>query len=437
MARKAVIAAAALAVSASGGQAQNDQKRLDAEASDPAKLGWMEGTPPPADKLIRFEDGSYFSFPRTRWSFSNWRQFFPSQPLHRGATPVHVFPRAERQDIDMLTFTPLGGDKPMSWKDALGANYTDAIVVLHKGRIVYERYLGVTRPDSQHIAFSVTKSFIGTLAASLAAEGRLDPEKLVTDYVPELAKSGFAGATVRQVMDMTTGIAFDETYTNPNADIIRHARAGRAAPRPAGYDGPDGFLAFLPTIGKQGEHGERFTYRSANSDTLGWIVTRATGVPVRDQLEQRFWSRLGMEQDAAIVVDAQGTPFAAGGLMLSLRDMARFGEMMRLGGKWHGAQIVPAAAVADVVKGGDKAGFAKNGAYPTLSGWSYRNQWWVSHNDHGAYMARGIHGQAIYIDPKAEMVIARFSSHPVAGNVAIDPTSIPAYEALGRFLARD
>ena len=435
MAKTAIIAAAAIAVAASGAQAQNDRKQLDAAESDPAKLGWMQGTPPPTDKQIKFDDGSYFRFPQLRWSFSNWRQFFPTLPLHRGDAPVHAIPRAERDDIDALTFTPLGSNKAMSWKEALASNYTDAIIVLHKGKIVYERYLGVTTPASQHIAFSVTKSYIGTLAASLAAEGKLDPDKLVTDYVPELADSGFAGATVRQVMDMTTGIAFDETYTNPDADIIRHARAGRAAPRRADYDGPDGFLAFLPTIGKQGEHGERFTYRTANSDALGWIIARAAGVPVRDQLEQRFWSKLSMEQDAALVVDAQGTPFAGGGLMLSLRDMARFGEMMRRGGKWNGQQVVPAAAIADITKGGGKAEFAKNGAYPTLPGWSYRNQWWVSHNNHGAYMARGIHGQAIYIDPKAEMVIARFASHPVAGNVAIDPTSIPAYEALGRLLA--
>lgn len=435
MPKKAVIAAAALAVAASGAQAQGEPRRLDAEASDPAKLGWMQGTPPPADKLIGLEDGGYRTFPKTRWSFSNWRQYVQSVSLRRGATAIHIFPRAERADIDTLTFTPLGGSQPISWKDSLAANYTDGIVVLHKGRIVYERYFGVTTPETQHIAFSVTKSFVGTIAASLVAEGKLNPEKLVSDYVPELASSGFGDATVRQVMDMTTGIAFDETYTNPNSDIARHAVAGRAAPRPPGYNGPDGFLAFLPTIGKAGEHGERFTYRTANTDTLGWIVARAGGAPLRDQLEARFWSKLGMEQDAAVQIDAQGTPFGGGGLMPSLRDMARFGEMMRLGGKWKGKQVVPAAAIADITKGGGTPEFAKNGAYPTLPGWSYRNQWWVSHNDHGAYMARGIHGQAIYIDPKAEMVIARFASHPIAGNVAIDPTSLPAYEALGRLLA--
>jgi CubicO group peptidase (beta-lactamase class C family) len=431
MAKKAVIAAAALAVATSGAQAQT---WANAEESDPAKLGWMQGTPPPANKIIGLEDGGYRTFPKTRWSFSNWRQFVQSVSLRRGATPISVFPRAERTDIDALTFTPLGSDKAMSWKDSLGANYTDGIVVLHKGKIVYERYFGVTTAETQHIAYSVTKSFVGTLAAILVAEGKLDPDKRVTDYVPELAQSGFGDATVRQVMDMTTGIAFDEAYTNPNSSIARYAVAGRAAPRPPGYDGPDGFLAFLPTIGKQGEHGERFTYRTANTDALGWIVARAGGAPLRDQLEARFWAKLGMEQDAAIQIDAQGTPFGGGGLMPSLRDMARFGEMMRLSGKWKGKQVVPAAAIADIVKGGGKAEFAKNGAYPTLPGWSYRNQWWVSHNDRGAYMARGIHGQAIYIDPKAEMVIARFASHPVAGNVAFDPTSIPAYEALGRHL---
>jgi CubicO group peptidase (beta-lactamase class C family) len=433
--KRAALMMAAAALLASVAMAQKPPV-LDAAASDPAKLGWMQGTPPPADKQIRFEDGSYFRFPQLRWSFSNWRQLMASVPLRSGSSAAHSFPRAERSDIDAVTFVPLGSDKPISWESSLAANYTDAIVVLHQGKIVYERYFGVTNAQTQHIAFSVTKSYIGTLAAILAAEGKLDPEKPVTDYVPELASSGFGDATVRQVMDMTTGIAFDETYTNPKADIVRHARAGRAAPRPPGYDGPDGFLAFLPTIGKLGVHGERFTYRTANSDALGWIVARAGGASVREQLETRIWSKLGMEQDGAITVDAQGTVFGGGGLLLSLRDMARFGEMMRMGGKWAGKQIAPASAIADIVKGGGRAEFAKNGVYPTLPGWSYRNQWWVSHNEHGAYAARGIHGQTIYIDPKAEMVIARFASHPVAGNVAIDPTSLPAYHALAKHLMK-
>ena len=434
MAKKAVIAAAALAVATSGAQAQGEPERLDAAASDPANMGWMHGSPPAAHKMIRLEDLGHFTFPKTRWSFSNYRQFTRSIGVTRGDMAVVALPRAERKDIDAIHFTPLGGTQPMTWAQSLSANYTDGIVVLHRGSIIYERYFGVTTPHSQHIAFSVTKSFIGTLAASLAAEGRLDPDAPVTRYVPELAQSGFGDATVRQVMDMTTGIAFDETYTNPNADIFRHALAGGFGPRPKDYAGPEGLQAFLLTIGKKGEHGERFTYRTANTDALAWIVERVSGERIATLLEDRFWRKLGMEQDASMQIDGTGMVFGGGGLMPALRDMARFGEMMRNGGKWQGKQVVPAAAIADITKGGGKTEFAKNGAYPTLPGWSYRNQWWVSHNDHGAYSARGIHGQAIYIDPKAEMVIARFASHPMAGNVAIDPTSIPAYEALGRLL---
>ena len=142
---------------------------------------------------------------------------------------------------------------------------------------------------------------------------------------------------------------------------------------------------------------------------------------------------MGAEAEGYFQVDPLGTPFAGGGFNMRLRDLARFGELMRLGGRMGGKQIVPEAAIADIVRGGRKEDFASAG-YATLPGWSYRNQWWVSHNAHGAYTARGLHGQAIYIDPKAEMVIARFASHPMAGNVNFDPTSLPAYQALAEHL---
>lgn len=140
-----------------------------------------------------------------------------------------------------------------------------------------------------------------------------------------------------------------------------------------------------------------------------------------------------MEQDAYFEVDSVGTEFAGGGLNAGLRDLARFGEMMRRGGEWNGQQIIPRSVVEDIRKGGDRDAFAKAG-YDLLPGWSYRDMWWVTHNEHGAYGARGVYGQAIYIDPKAEMVIARFASHPVAANAGNDPTSLPAYHALAKYL---
>lgn len=401
-----------------------------AAQTDPAKLGWMQGAPPAPEKIIR-ADGTHYSFPKSRWSFSNWRALFPTTGLTPSGTPA-LLPRKLRTDIDALGFTPMGGAGSIRWDQSLGLNYTDAIIVLHKGRVVYERSFGVTRTDTPHISWSVTKSFVGLLAETLVAEGRLDPEAQVTAIIPELAQTGFAGATVRQVMDMTTGIAFDENYGDPNSDISRHALAGGMFTRPPGYKGPDGFLAFLATIGPKGRHGEVFTYRTANTDLLGWIVARAGGEPLAQQMQNRFWGPMGMAHPAYLHVDPVGTPFAGGGLSASVEDLARFGEMVRLNGRFNGRQIVPAAAVASIRAGADPAKFPAK-TYPTLPGWSYRSQWWVAPD--GSFSARGVHGQAIWIDPGTEVVIARVASHPLAGNVNFDPTSLPAYRAVAARLA--
>jgi len=424
----------ALNAAVASAQTAPPQQPLDALASDPVKLGWMVGSPPPPEKLIRFPDGSFRHFPETRWAFSHMRQFVPTSVIPRGDSSPSVLPRAERADLDAITFLPLGSKEPMTWAQSLLANYTDGIVVLHRGRIVYERYFGVLTPHGQHIAFSVTKSFVATIAASLIAEGTLDERATVSRYVPELKDSGFGDATVRQVLDMTTGIKFSEAYTDENSDIWAMGRAAGLRPRPAGYQGPMTLLDYLRTVKKESAHGEVFAYKTANTETLAWILRRVTGKPLGELLRERYWTKLGMEHDAYFLVDPAGSDSAGGGLNLTLRDMARFGEMMRLGGQFNGQQIVPKAVIDDIQRGGDRDAFAKSG--DTLRvGWSYRNKWWISHNEHGAFTALGIHGQAIYIDPKAEMVIARFASHPVAsGANGPFPTSLPAFHALAKHL---
>jgi CubicO group peptidase (beta-lactamase class C family) len=405
----------------------------DAQASDPAVLGWMVGSPPPAERILRFDDGSYFRFPQMRWSVAHFRQLMPTINVSRGLSAPSVLPQKMSNDIDAVLFLPLGGNTPMSWEQSLQANYTDGIIVLHRGTVVYERYFGVLKPAGQHAAMSVTKTFMGTLAALLVAEGALDPERKVTDYVPELAASAFGTATVRQLMDMTTGIRFSEDYADPNAEVWAHAAAGNPLPKPADYKGPRTYYQFLATVQPQGRHGEAFHYRTANTDALGWVLARVSGRNVAQLLSERIWSKLGAEQDAYMSVDSIGTPFAGGGLNAGLRDLARFGEMVRNNGRYNGLQILPPSVVADIQQGASREDFAKAG-YQLLPGWSYRDMWWVSHNAHGAFMARGVHGQALYIDPTAEMVIARFASNPVAGNAANDPTSLPAYDAVAKHL---
>lgn len=406
-----------------------------AEQTDPVKLGWMVGSPPPPDKVVRFADGSGYKFPQTRWSFSNYRQLVPTTQVSRGTGNPVPLPRALRDDLDAVRFVPQGKTEAeaMTWGQAFNANYTDGVVVLHKGRIVYERYAGALRPEGQHIAMSVTKSVFGTLGAVLVAEGKIDAQAKVAQYVPELQDSAFGDATLRQVLDMRTGLRYSENYGDPQAEIWQHTRAGSVLPRPPGYQGPQTFYEFLQTVKKEGEHGGQFAYKTVNADVLGWVIRRVTGQSVGEYLSERIWKRLGAEQDAYFAVDTVGNEFAGGGLNAGLRDMARFGEMMRLGGRFNGQQIIPEAVVRDIAAGGERAAFPQ-AAFPTLPGWSYRNMWWVTHNEHGAYTARGIHGQALYIDPKAEMVIARFASHPIPNNPFNDPTSLPAYHALAKHL---
>jgi len=407
----------------------------DAAASDPAKLGWMVGSPPPAERTVRFEDGSYFQFPAMRWSVSNFRQLMPTINVSRGLGAPVALPLALRSDIDSLRFTPIGAKQAMSWEQSLAATYTDGILVLHRGKIVYERYFGVLTPEGQHGAMSVTKSVVGTLGATLVAEGRIDANKPVVDYVPELGHSAFANASVRQVLDMTTGLKYSEDYADPNAEVWAHAKAGSPLPKPKDYKGPRTYYEFLQSVQLEGEHGVAFSYKTINTDVLGWVIARVSGRNVAQLLSERIWSRLGAEQDAYFTVDSIGTPFAGGGLNTGLRDLARFGEMLRNDGQFNGQQIIPQAVVTDIRQGGDKQAFAKAG-YELLKGWSYRSMWWVTNKDGGAFMARGVHGQRIYVDPKAQMVIVRYASHPVASNSANDPITLPAFDALADYLQR-
>ncbi|MCF7751388.1 beta-lactamase family protein [Bacillus subtilis subsp. subtilis] len=413
--------------------AQDDAASLDARASDPVALGWMQGFPPPEAKRIRYTDTDYFSFPKLRWTACHFRQLMPTVGVSRGPGAAAPLPQHLDAAIDALPFTPLNTHTRMTWAQSLQANYTDGIIVLHDGVVVYERYAGCLQPDGQHGAMSVTKSITGLLGEMLVAEGVIDENDTVGAIIPELAHSAFGDATVKQVLEMTTALRYSEDYADPNAEVWQYAAAGSTLPPAPGYTGPRSYYDYLQTVQKQGRHGQAFGYKTINTDTLGWIIARRTGKPVSTLLSERIWRRLGAEQDAYYTVDSTGTPFAGGGFNAGLRDLARLGQLLLQDGRGNGEQIVPAAAIERIRAGGDKRAFAKAG-YSLLPGWSYRGMWWVTHNDHGAYMARGVHGQALYIDPTAKVVIARFGSHPTAGNSANDPTTLPAFDALARYL---
>jgi CubicO group peptidase (beta-lactamase class C family) len=404
------------------------ENTADAASSDPVAMGWMQGSPPPAAAQVRWDNGSMWRFPQYRWGFSHMRDLVPSASIGR-AGPVSELPRALRDDLDAVPLTTLAG-QTMCWREALAATYTDAIMVLHHGRVVYERWFGVTRPDTQHILFSVTKSFVGLIAEMLIEAEMLRNDTKAGDHVPELKGSGLGNATVRQILDMRTGLAFSEDYVAGQqglSDVQRMSIAGAWMPRPAGYHGPDGHFAFVASLGLNVPHGGEFVYRTPNTTALQWLVERVSGLPLAALIRDWFWQPMGMEVDAAIAVDRLGTAFGGGGLMACLGDIARVGEMMRLGGRWNGRQIVPEAVVARVFRGGDPAAFAPVN-YPGNPDGSYASQWW--HRAGGQAMALGVHGQGIYIDRAAGVVIARLGSHPVASNRGNMGVTVPAYDAL-------
>jgi CubicO group peptidase (beta-lactamase class C family) len=397
-------------------------------------MGWMAGFPPPQHKVISATDGSFFSFPALRYSVCHMRRFMPTTEVQAARTDRYTFKVKLDNRIYTVTFVPLNSDRPMTWEASLAANYTDGILILHKGKIVYEKYFGALEPEGVHAAMSVSKTLTGTLGAMLVHEGVLHEDSTASGYVPELKHSAFGDATIREILDMTTSLRYSEDYSDPEAEIWKFSAAGNPFPKPEGYRGPSNYYEYLQTVEKEGVHGEVFGYKTVNTDAMGWIISRVTGKSIPDLLSERIWKPLGTWYDGYYQIDGSGIAFAGGGFSANMRDMAMFGEMIRMKGAFNKKQVLPRGMVEEIMAGGSREAFSRSAYGSVLKNWSYRDMWWVTHNEHGAFAARGVHGQTIYIDPKAEMVIVRFASHPEAKNSKIDPTSLPAYEAVAKYL---
>ncbi|MGY4198898.1 serine hydrolase domain-containing protein [Bradyrhizobium sp. USDA 4520] len=416
----------------SKGMVEFDGKRyLDGRASDPGELGWMRGAPPSADKRITFESDTFLEFPKIRWALSHMRELTATVNVWRGA---YLSSRLQGDDrtveIDALTFTDTTG-RERRFDEALIDTYTDGILVLHRGRVAYERYFGALAPHLPHACNSITKSYAGSLAAALVCEGVLDDTKPIPHYLPELRGTAWDDATLRQVMDMQTGLAYTESYAESTSSVWEYARAAGWRPRSNDEQGTQTCADYLRSIKKAGVHGEAFAYKSVNTEVMAWVMARVTGRSFAQLLSERLWAPLGCEEDGYMIVDSAGMPMAGAGLSATLRDMARFGELMRREGEWNGKQLIPASVVHDLQKADHSLKFPLMGY-----NYSYRSQWWMTHNELDAIEARGIHGQRLYIAPKAEMVIARFCSHPIASAALSDPITMPQMFALGQMLRR-
>ena len=394
-----------------------------APALDPAQL--MQGFPPPPEYRIHI--GNWQANPQKIWSFQHTRELFPTRRLApRG--PVRALPRAPLALDQLQVGTP---DAPQTWPQMLAATHTDAVLVLHRGRIVDERYFNGMKPESAHLMFSATKSMVGLMGATLVAEGKLDANARVATLLPELAGSAWADATVRQVLDMTDGVRFSENYTDPKADIYAYVGAMGWAPQYNNPANPTGILGMVGTL--KGLHdeprGSAFRYRSPATDVAAWLAARAAGQSLTDWLQQRLWSRLGMEHEGNVMLDPQGTEVAFAGMSTSLRDLGRIGQMLLRRGRVGDAQVIPAAVVDELIRGGDTRAF-EAAQMPHRKGWSYRSQWWVNPQAPRSFAAMGAYGQRLYIYPEHKVVIAIFGSHPLPVAAQVDEPHRRAFAAL-------
>ncbi|TVP93566.1 MAG: class C beta-lactamase-related serine hydrolase [Pseudomonadaceae bacterium] len=398
------------------------------------QLQLMQGFPPPADKQVTAAN-YLLQFPNLRWAFHHMRELLPSRNIHRGGQPTQPWPQGADQasKIDALSFNGPNG-QPFSFADYLDLSYADATLILHNGEVIYEAYHQGMPAHHPHMLWSVTKSFTGLLASQMIHEGILDAEAQVTDYVPELADSGWQGASVQEVLNMTADIDYNEIYGDEKSNVFEYAMAAGMAPPPDDFTGYRTLTDYLPSIGRgPGEHGQDFVYRTVHSEVLGWILRRASQQSVSDLISERLWQQLGTEHDAYLLLDSQGTEWTGAGLNVTLRDLARVGELMRNQGNWHGTQVIASEVVQTITSGADREAFGASGR-DFMPGFSYRNQWWISHDDDGSYYALGVHGQMIHVNPATGMVVVRLSSHPVASSAATMPYTLPAMAALADYL---
>lgn len=340
---------------------------------------------------------SWQSGPDNRWVFRHIEELLPSAAVSRQpATRTSIDPGVLR---DVPAFAA-----------RLDELYTDAILVERGGRIVGEWYAEGFGPDRTHLLMSVSKSLCGIVVGALVDDGLIDTSATAARYVPALAGSAYGDATVQQLMDMVAAADYSEDYTDPAAEVQAHDRAARWR-TPRDGDADDTF-AFLARLTRSRDHGLRFQYCSAVTDTLGWIIEAVTGQRYADVLSERLWSRLGAEHDARVSVDRAGCALANGGVSCTLRDLARVGRLMLGGGEIDGRRIVSAEWVRQTLAGGDPALAADSPNRAVFPEMSYRNQWWATGNERGNVYAIGIHGQYLWLDPLTDTLVAKFSTQP-------------------------
>ena len=356
--------------------------------------------------------GNWLSPPYAHWSFQHVEDMVPTAVISRGNGPGAALPAAPAPLAEIPVINTNGTATTVG--AVMAATATDGWAIAHRGSMAAEEYLHGMGPHTRHLLFSVSKSLVGAVAGALHEAGAIALDSPVTAFVPALANSGYAGATVRHLLDMRSGIAFAENYDDPAAQIHLLDQAMGWAPR-SRPDAPSTLREFLLTLRQKSPHGGPFEYRSCETDVLGWICEVAGAQRMPELMSELLWSRIGAQSDATIGVDSEGTGMFNGGINACLTDMIRFGSLfLRDGASLTGRQVVPAAWIADTLDGGpdSRQAFAASPDDTELPGGMYRNQMWFPYPGNNVVLCLGMCGQMIYVNRAADMVAAKLSTQP-------------------------
>jgi len=385
----------------------------------------MTEFPPASENQVSL--ANWREAPFNRWSFRHVREIIPTAEIAHDPHRVRPLPIG-LVNTDNIRIRG-AKDRVLSLDDFFMAASTDSLVILHRGRIIVERYADGMTAETPHILMSVSKSVLGLLTGILVSGEILDPNGQVTTVIPEVSETAYKGATIRHLLDMRTGVAFDEDYTATSGPIVEYRKATNWHPLGPG-DCPSDLRSFYQCLrAPDGKHGGRFHYVSPNSDLLGWVIERATGQRFADLMSRYIWKPMGAHHSAYITVDRLGAPRCAGGICATARDLARLGQVVADGGAYEGTQIIPSVWIDDIVQNGSADAWDDGVFAPFFPGrkMHYRNKWYVELGEAPLLFALGIHAQYVFVDRRNQVVIVMMSSQadPLdAGLISLTMTAV-------------
>ena len=374
----------------------------------------MKGSPPPLEYQVTLEN--WRKYPYNIWAFVNVRNIIPTSSIKFDAKQKIDFIK-KLTNLDEIKISHNNTEKKL--KDILVDCNTDSLLVMHKGKLVFEFFDNFTTYETPHIIFSISKSLTSLLAGILVEKNLINVNTIVSKILPETNGTAYEDATIRNVLDMNVASNFIEDYSG-EAEIFKNYRSSTgwdvlSNDKETKINGLHDFLSSMPK--SSNSHGKKYHYCSPHSDLLGWIIERVSGEKYSKVMSDLLFKPSGITNHADVTLDKFGATRSAGGISITPYDLLLISEMVRNNGANKNGQVVPENWINDLKKYKDNSCYLNQEKLERFPNGNYRSKWYQTGFDENEFCAIGIHGQNIWINPKKELTIIRMSS-------ASDPINI-------------